>query len=239
MSNERLPDPRPTTQAVAVYDLMRRDIRSGALEPGMALRTELLKTRYGSGVSPTREALARLAAEHFVTAEGKKGFRVAPISIEDFEELVSIRRELEARAIQLSIANGNDDWEAQLVAAFHRLTKTSPPGHILNPVEEEERERRHRDFHMALVSGCRSRWLLRFCEQLTAHLERYRRILNPQSAISTGDGKEIEDEHRALMTVVIDRDVDGAIDLIERHRNRTYNVILGRFEAYRGFVAAE
>ncbi|MEQ9198786.1 MAG: FCD domain-containing protein, partial [Rhodospirillales bacterium] len=165
--------------------------------------------------------------------------RVALISIEDFKELVSIRRELEARALQLSITNGNDDWEAQIVAAFHRLTKTSPPGHILNPVEEEERERRHRDFHMALLSGCKSRWLLRFCEQLTAHLERYRRILNPQSAISTGDGEEIEGEHRSLMTVMINRDADEAINLIERHRNRTYNVILGRFDAYASSVAAE
>ena len=205
----------------------------------MALRTELLKARYGAGVSPTREALARLAAEHFVTAEGKKGFRVAPISLEDFEELTSLRKELEARAIQLAIVNGNDDWEAQIVAAFHRLTKASLPGQLLNAVEEEERERRHRDFHMALLSGCRSRWLLRFCEQLTAHLERYRRILNPHSAISTGDGEEIEDEHRALMNAMINRNGSEAIHLIDRHRDRTYAVLLSRFETCTGQAAAE
>jgi DNA-binding GntR family transcriptional regulator len=239
MPVDQRPDPRPTTQAVAVYELLLSDIRSGALEPGMPLRTELLKSRYGSGVSPTREALARLAAEHFVTAEGKKGFRVAQITREDFEELVAVRKDLEVRAMELAIRNGNDDWEAEIVAAYHRLTKTHPPGLPLAKEEEEERERRHRDFHHALLAGCRSRWLLRFCDRLTSHLERYRRILNPRTVISTGVAEEIEEEHRALMMAMIERDVSRASALIERHRDRTYDVILSRFESYAQRTAAE
>jgi DNA-binding GntR family transcriptional regulator len=236
--HKMIDDQRPTTQAVAVYDQIRRDIRSGALEPGMPLRTELLKTRYGSGVSPTREALARLAAEHFVTAEGKKGFRVAQITRNDFNELVTIRQELEIRAIELAIQHGDDDWEANIVAAYHRLKKTRPPGHIENPADEEERERRHRDYHMALIAGCRSRWLLRFCEQLTAHLERYRRILNPQSIISTGIAAEIEEEHRALMEAMLNRSTKDAVEIINHHRDRTYDVILSRFETFEQRTAA-
>ncbi|MEQ9328705.1 MAG: FCD domain-containing protein [Rhodospirillales bacterium] len=239
MSADQRPDPRPTTQAVAVYELLLSDIRSGALEPGMPLRTELLKSRYGSGVSPTREALARLAAEHFVTAEGKKGFRVARITRADFEELVAIRKELEVRAMELAIRNGNDDWEAQIVASYHHLTKTHPPGLPLAAAAEEERERRHRDFHYALLAGCRSRWLLRFCDRLTSHLERYRRILNPRAIISTGIADEIEEEHRALMMAMIERDPARAAALIERHRDRTYDVILARFETYEHRFAAE
>ena len=83
---------------------------------------------------------------------------------------MAIRKELEVRAMELAISNGNDDWEAQIVAAYHHLTKTHPPGLPLAAAEEEERERRHRDFHYALLAGCRSRWLLRFCDRLTSHL---------------------------------------------------------------------
>ena len=223
-------DPRPTTQAVAVYDNLRRDIRSGALAPGLPLRTEVLKSRYQTGVSPLREALARLAAEHLVTAEGKRGFRVAPVWKEDFHQLIAIRKDLEARALELSMAHGNDDWEASIVSSYHKLTKTSPPGLVLDAEAEELRERRHRAIHHALLSACGSHWLLRFCDQLTAHLERYRRIMTPRSKITKKVAAAIEDEHKLLMESVIARDYARAWGVLDSHRDRTYTAIQSAFD---------
>jgi DNA-binding FadR family transcriptional regulator len=75
-----LTDPQPTTLAVKVYEHLHRSIRSDSLAPGQPLRTGWLTAHYQTGVSPSREALARLAAEYFVTAEGKRGYRVSEIS---------------------------------------------------------------------------------------------------------------------------------------------------------------
>ena len=83
-----LTDPQPTTLAVKVYEQLRRDFRSGSLAPGQPLWTECLKAHYQTEVSPSQEALARLAAEYFVTAEGKRGYRVSEISGSDFDQLV-------------------------------------------------------------------------------------------------------------------------------------------------------
>lgn len=222
-------DPQPTTLALEAYEKLRRDIRSGSLAPGKPLRTEWLKNHYQTGVSPLREALARLAAEHFVTAEGKRGFRVSQISEDDFDQLVDIREDLEARALRLSIANGNDDWEAVIVASYHKMTLTSPPGLHRDPASEEERELRHRRFHHALLSACGSRWQLRFMNHLTGHLERYRRIMIPRSNINDKVAEEIEEEHRLLMANTIDRNIESALSILNDHRRRTYSDIKKEF----------
>lgn len=176
-----------------------------------------------------REALARLAAEHFVTAEGKRGFRVSPISEDDFDQLVDLRKDLESRALKLSIANGDDDWEAGIVASFHKMNRTFPPGLIKDPVAEEERELRHRTFHHALLKACGSKWLLRFLDHLTGHLERYRRIMTPRSKITDTVASEIEEEHRQLVEHVIDRKTKAAVIILNEHRHRTYSAIKQKF----------
>ncbi len=222
-------DPQPTTLAVVAYENLRRDIRSGSLVPGQPLRTEWLKTHYETGVSPLREALARLAAEHFVTAEGKRGFRVSQISEDDFDQLIDLRKDLEARALKLSIAKGDDDWEAGIVASFHKMNRTFPPGLIRDPAAEEERELRHRTFHHALLKACGSKWQLRFLDHLTGHLERYRRIMTPRSKITDVVANDIEEEHRQLVESVIDRKTKDALAILDVHRHRTYSAIKEKF----------
>ncbi|MGI9524979.1 MAG: FCD domain-containing protein, partial [Hyphomicrobiaceae bacterium] len=203
---------------------------SGSLAPGQPLRTEWLKAHYRTGVSPLREALARLAAEYYVTAEGKRGFRVSEISQADFDQLVDMRDHLEARALKLSVASGDDDWEAAIVASYHKMRKTSsPPGLVCDPAADEERELRHRTFHYALLSACGSRWQLRFMDQLTSHLERYRRIMTPRSKITKKVAREIEDEHRRLMESAIARDVQTTLSIMSGHRRRTYAAIKSEF----------
>jgi GntR family carbon starvation induced transcriptional regulator len=68
------------TLSESAYDALRDDIIRGRLEPEEKLRIEELRQKYATGASPLREALNRLAGEGFVTTEGQRGFRVAPLS---------------------------------------------------------------------------------------------------------------------------------------------------------------
>src|SRR6266850_1155766 len=70
---------------------IRSDIVFGRLRPGEKLRLERLKEDYGVSDSTLREILNRLAAEGFVLAEGRRGFEVAPISVENLRELAEPR----------------------------------------------------------------------------------------------------------------------------------------------------
>src|SRR3546814_17788514 len=77
------------------------------------------------GFTPLREALMRLSSEGLVLAEEQRGFRVAPATLADLEDIMTSRAEIEALALQRAIRLGGDDWEARIVAAFHQIGSAS------------------------------------------------------------------------------------------------------------------
>ena len=88
------------------YVQLRDDIIEGRLAPGAKLHVGHLKDRYGVGVSTLREAITRLVSDALAVAEGQRGFRVAPIAIEDLEDLTRLRVHIEIDAMRLSIRDG-------------------------------------------------------------------------------------------------------------------------------------
>ena len=114
---------RAKTLVESSYNRLRSDIIAGKLVPGAKLRIEELRDDYRIRASPLREALNRLAGEGFVTVEEQRGFKVAPVSQDDLKDLSRMRIMLECEALRESIRNGGDEWEANLIAAHHRLQK--------------------------------------------------------------------------------------------------------------------
>jgi len=217
------------TLSEVVYDRLRLDIRSGILAPGRPLRMEWLKATYGIGATPLREALSRLSAEHLVTLQGGRGFRVAEISLKEFDELVALREDLEYRALKEALVHGDDAWETNIVACYYSLSKL--PWHVVNndARKQEQREVRHRAFHSAVVAACGSTWLMRLRDQLSAHEERYRRIAMHGGGWSKSVSREVEREHRQIMDAAIERDLDRAWAILQKHRWRTCAAVRSLF----------
>ena len=99
------------------------DILECRLAPGTRLRFKDLRARYGSGLSPLREALMRLVADDLVVLEDHKGFRVAPVSQEELVDLAMTWFELEALGIRQSIKKGDDRWAANIQGAVPRAVE--------------------------------------------------------------------------------------------------------------------
>ena len=217
-------DPRKTYAEVA-YDRLRTDIRSGKLTPGTKLRLAHLCEEYGFGFSPIREALFRLSAEHLVTTEGQRGFRVASVSLPDFLQIVELRAELEFQALKESIENGDDSWEASVVSSMHMMRKTPPIWKSDDPQLVEQRQRRHQDFHSALLSACRSAWRLRFWNLLQAQIERYHRIVLFQVALPRKAAKSIESDHQEIMEAALSRDLDATVARLRAHDNWSLDLV--------------
>ena len=83
------------TLALRAYRQLRVDIIRGIRAPEERLRLEMLKTVYGIGPTPLREALQKLSADGLIIFEGNRGFMVAPLSVEEFEDLNTARTALE------------------------------------------------------------------------------------------------------------------------------------------------
>ncbi len=85
------------TLGEVAYRRLHADIVMVRLEPDQPLRFDALKAHYGLGVSPLREALSRLAEERLVTTVGQRGFRVAPMSLDEMWEMTRLRQEARGR----------------------------------------------------------------------------------------------------------------------------------------------
>lgn len=218
-------DRKGRTLASDVCERLRTDILECRLRPGARLRFEDLKTGYGVGISPLREALMRLASEGLVVSEEHRGFHVAPVSKSKLLDITFMRKELEAMALRLGIEKGDDRWETQIVSTFHALAKRSRAGD--NGSLDPEWEARHRAFHFALVSACGSEWLLQFRTILYDQWDRYRRLCVQY----TNQPRNVLEEHRELMQAALDRDAAAAIYLLQKHITHSTKILLAADEA--------
>ncbi|NWO09111.1 DNA-binding transcriptional regulator CsiR [Chromohalobacter salexigens] len=206
--------PRPNL-AIGAYRHLKRDIIRGAYAPGEKLRMSDLKTRYDLGVGPMREALSQLVSERLVTAVSQRGYRVAEMSLKELEDLYDARAQLEGLVLELAIARGGDDWEAQILAKAHALSK------VVEVHSADEMldiwDARHQAFHGAIVAGCDSPHLLQTRAWLFDQAERYRHLWLCQTVFSMEALDAKRREHAALTDAILARDAATACTMMREH----------------------
>jgi len=225
--------PAGLTMTDAVHRRLSADIVSGRLAPGDRLQFEMLKQRYEVGISPLREALQRLSSESLVTSEGHVGFRVAPMSLRDLEDINSMRLMLETAALRDSLRNGDVAWESRVVAASHQLSRSPLPSTPDSP-EAEHWEEQHRVFHDVLISACGSRWTLVFCRTLFWQFRRYRRIILAKYWSQAPVRTTIDAEHKRLVDAVLARDDERAVALLTTHYENSARRVVAEYRRVHG-----
>jgi GntR family carbon starvation induced transcriptional regulator len=156
-----------------------------------------------------RESLSRLVVEGLVVGEDRRGFRVAPMTEEDYVDLTTLRTEIEVLAVTTSVERGGDTWEADLVRAFHhlKLVTSDSPNYLA------EWSARHQAFHEALVSACGSPRLLHLRRQLFDHFMRYHRVAPRHVSRSALH----DTEHKKVLDAALGRNTAKCEALVRRH----------------------
>ncbi len=185
---------------------------------------------YGIGATPLREGLSRLVAAGFVEANSQRGFRVAPISRSDLEDIIRTRTLVEVEALRLSMANGDDAWEANIVAALYRLNKAGQGHGEEAPEGATMFDAVHKAFHMALIAACGSPRLIEMSAMLFDQTFRYRQVVRDKLV----PHRPSRDGHRLLADSVIARDFATASDLLCQHLRITSTLA----EGSQGFATA-
>jgi DNA-binding GntR family transcriptional regulator len=210
----------PKTLAEGAYLQLRRDIIEGVLPPGSKLRVEHLKD-YAVGAGTLREALALLVADSLVVAQGQRGFRVAPISLHDIEDITRTRIILETEALRQSISQGDGDWSDRVQQTFTQLSFAERGLADESALRFNEWEACNRAFHASLISACPSPWIHHFLGILYQQSERYRRLVLFEHTIP----RDIHAEHVELFEATIARDANRATQLLAIHINLTFQIV--------------
>jgi GntR family transcriptional regulator, carbon starvation induced regulator len=214
-----------------VYRLLRRDILSGRLSPGSKLPFRQLAQHYSVGIAPLREALSKLASERLVSFEGQRGFTVAPVSRGELHDLCTLWSELSVASLKMAIERGDANWEAEILAALHRLRRTSLPASPSDYQAIENWERLHAQFHTSLIAACGAPWRLHFCSVLSDQFERYRRVSLLKIATSAPAAQKVDEEHRQIAEATVDRDSDRAAQLLADHFAGSLSYVAAQYES--------
>lgn len=182
------------------YLRLRSMILTGEFPAGEKLKIEQLRSLLQVGASPVREALSLLTSDMLVERIDQRGFRAAPMSKANFNEILMLRCVLEDMALRASIQNADGDWEERLVLSHHRMNKARTQG--VDIFEEY-----HKNFHMMLLDNCGQPTLLRYCAQLYDLNIRYRFLASGDAGYHSRD---IEAEHQAILEAALNTDADRA-----------------------------
>ena len=183
---------------------LRRDIVRGVFPPAARLKVAQLARFYDLGHSTTREAILLLSPSGLVVHEHQKGYRVAGVSVADYQDVLEVYRQVYELALTMALERGDDAWEERVLVVLHRTSKV--PKVLLDgdPEGREMWQRAYKRLHHEILSGCGSRVLLTLFADLGNRLERY---LNLFGDLESDRRRDHRAEHRALVEVVLQRDL--------------------------------
>lgn len=197
------------SRGVAAY--IRNAILEGALAPGEKIRQESIAQATGTSRAPVREALRVLETEGLVTLVPNSGATVARLDHDEFEELYRIRESLEPQLLASSIPHlGSADID-HLHDLLVELEATDIA--VTDFVDLD------RQFHLgAYVPSARPRTfdLVRGFWNLT---QQYRR--KHVSQLSEAERRDINMEHRLILSAIVAGDAEGAAERLRLHIRRT------------------
>lgn len=141
-------------------ELLRARIMAGELVPGRLYVIGDIAGQLGVSPTPVREAILDLANQGLAEMVRNRGFRVVELSVEELNEIVAIRRMLEAPAMGMLAldASGLDFTELRELA--DRIERASATGDMLNFLALDK------EFHLALLRAIGNARLVQIVGQL-------------------------------------------------------------------------
>lgn len=207
---------RPEPLGERVYATLREYLRGGRLAAGQPLQEAVLAAQLGVSRTPVREALARLASDGLVVAEGRS-FILPDLSVGDIEDIYALRFLLEPEALRLvAVAKPDRNGLAPLRRALADMAAANETG---DGAAFMEANYRYRDAWTALVPNKR---LVRAIQLYADHV-RYLRAF-------TLDGAEVRSVVLAglkrLASALAAGDGEAAAQAMRAHLDNAKRILL-------------
>lgn len=113
-----------------VYRALRAQIGRLELAPGRRLRLEELAEGFQVSLTPVRHALRRLESEGLVVSLRRRGSHVAPLSVEELEEIQAIRLGLETFLARAGAEGCTDESLREMVKARREMERAFRGGDL-------------------------------------------------------------------------------------------------------------
>lgn len=197
-----------------VTNALRTLILNQTLKPGSRLIQEEISEKLGVSRMPLRDALKNLAMEGLVEIDSKKGVSVVQMTSDLFNEVYTLRANLEPIAVLMSaklLAAEDIEELESLVTSMDKCLKKN---------DTEQFSKFNRLFHLTIRSKANWKHLNRFVETLWNGIPPYTPVF------VKGQAEQSHQEHKQMIEVIRQKNWDGLEELSRLHIERSRDTLL-------------
>lgn len=201
-----------------VCNTLRRAILLGELKPGERLMEIHLADRLGVSRTPIREAIRKLELEGLVTMVPRKGAEVAQITEKSMNDVLEVRRALDALCAELACDRITAEGLETLRLAcesFESAVRTA-----------DAKEIAHADvaLHDIIVRATGNQRLIQLVNNLSEQMYRYRF----EYIKDTSQHETLVEEHRIIYQSIVNKDKRTAAEAAKTHIDNQEKAIIRR-----------
>ena len=193
------------TTAVEVARILKQRILAGDYAEDQFIRQELVAQELGVSRIPVREALALLESEGLLVREKYRGAVVPKLSVNEIEQIYSLRSMIEPYLLQHAAANITDAQIEELEQIIARSRRAASEAEWLDL---------NIAFHRTLYESADKPLVLQMLDNLLTRADRY---LKMQRSLSPQTQEESDAEHQRILERLAARDAEGAVAALRGH----------------------
>ncbi len=197
------------TLSVKVYDMILKLIIEGDLKVNERINSDAIAKFFGVSRTPVREALKSLEKTGLVHFKSYSGAYVRKLTIDEIEEIYSIRMQLETFALKKAM----DHVSPEDIDNLNNIQKKIEEMIAIEPIDVKKVYDLNERFHMEMYKISKMPKLCEMINNLWTNLSLYRFLLASNERYSD----EIKAEHREYINCLANKEKDKIIPIVQRN----------------------
>lgn len=214
----------PTGESKPIREIAYETLKHAIVTGELAAGSRIVETDYSERMhisrTPLREALRKLERDGLVEYLPHRGVMVRAFTVDDVEEIYTIRNALEMLTLPSIVENATPEGIAELRAVLAKM----------DPLEEENNVEQisplAREFHAKLTEMSGKKRIIRAIESQDEYIRRFSSL-----SIAREHRRHLaHQEHHRLVDLVEAKDLEGFIELMQLHIERSKQTCLAAME---------
>jgi len=203
-----------------VFKTLRQAILTGELKPGERLMEVRLADKLGVSRTPVREAIHKLELEGLVTMVPRRGAEVARITEKSLNDVLEVRRALDALCAELACDRITEEGLAALKLACDRFEQCVSSRNLRQIAQADVA------LHDIIVQATGNQRLIQLVNNLSEQMYRYRFEYIKDSSRH----ESLVHEHRIIYESIVRKDKETAAAAARTHIDNQEKSIIQRIK---------
>lgn len=203
-----------------VFNTLRQAILKGKLEPGERLMEVHLANELGVSRTPIREAIRKLELEGLVVMVPRRGAEVAQITIKNLNDVLEVRRDLDALSARLACERITPEAKDELKKACDEFARSTKSSDITIIATADV------NFHDIILRATGNISLKQVIDNLSEQIYRYRF----EYLKDTENYGKLITEHEEICQAILTGDTERASNLAKLHIENQEKAIIRQLD---------